>query len=700
MTDGVGAALFRRLRRLVGPAEERELTDAVLLRRFARRRDADAFAELVRRHGPMVLGVCRRRLGHAQDAEDAFQAAFLVLARKAGSVRRGASVGGWLHRVACHVAADARAAAARRRVVEEAAPAAAPADSAADEAERKELGPVLDEELRRLPQKYREVVVLCLLEGKTLAAAAAELDWPLGTVAGRLSRARDLLRRRLHRRGLAPAGENVPAAVVPPALADATIRASLNFAAGGAAAGVSAPSAALAKGALRTMSVNSWKAGAVLALLVGAAAAGGFVLWGRPPEKNPKAPGAPPVAGRPADDDAAAADRQTLVRGNNAFALDLYGRLRGRGGDLFFSPYSISSALAMAYAGADGDTAEQMAKTLHFDLPPDRLHPAFAALRRDLAGDEKTRGYDLRSAAGLWRAKRFALRPEFQDRIKADYGAGVVGEVDSFGTDEARRAINSWVEDRTDGKIKELIGPRALRDEARWVLVDAVAFRGAWALPFPKELTYKAPFRVSDEETVQASYMHLSADVFLYHVEGDDAVKDAGLEDGFRYLDGGSFKAVELPYAGKALSMVVFLPKQADGLDQFEEGLTADKLDGWMAAMKPRPVHVSLPRFRFDCEASLQPELTALGMGRAFDPEKANFSRLGPDRSWLDAAVHKAAVEVNEKGTEGAAATGLIGVGGKDEAARFTADHPFVFLIRDTRSGAVLFLGRVLSPRE
>jgi serpin B len=708
MTNGNGGPLLRQLRRMIGAARAETWTDAALLRRFTRSKDESAFAELVRRHGPMVLGVCRRRLGHAQDAEDAFQATFLVLARKAGSIRRRASVSGWLYRVACRLAADAREAAARRRAAEQSRPDQPPGPAAADEAERRELTPLLDEELLRLPEKYRRAVVLCCLEGKSLAAAAADLGWPLGTVAGRLSRARDLLRVRLSRRGLAPSAaisaaalaEGTALAAVPAELAKAAVQSALIFRTGAAAAGVSAPAAALAKGALRTMTVNKWKTAAVLAVVVGTAVAGGVALWGRPPVEAPPVPEKPaPAADRPADDGDKAADRRALVKGNNEFAVDLYGRLRIRSGNLFFSPYSISSALAMAYAGAGGDTAEQMAKVLHFDLPPGRLHPAFAALRQDVAGDDKKRGYELQVAAGLWRAKHFALRAEFKDLIKDNYGADVVGEVDSF-DGEARKAVNGWVDERTHGKIKELLGPRDLREDALWVLADAVYFRGGWALTFPKELTYDGDFRVSADEKVKTPLMHFSGDTFKFRFKGDDTLEKAGLEDGFNYLDAETFQALELPYVGKRASMVIFLPKKIDGLEAFEKEWTADKLDRWLAQMKPQPVDVFLPRFQFSSEARLDQTLSEMGMDRAFRADKADFSRMGSDRSWIDAAVHKAVVEVNEKGTEGSAATALVGVGGKVEMAEFKADHPFAFLIRDNRSGAVLFLGRVVNPKE
>ncbi len=288
-------AVLQHVRNLAGAGDA---TDADLLGRIAARREEAAFAAVLERHGPLVFGVCRRVLADVQDAEDAFQATFLVLARKAGSIRRGASLASWLHGVALRVSLEAKTRAALRRRHERAA-AALRRDGAPDEAPWADVRPALDEELRRLPEKYRAPLVLHYLEGKTKQEAARQLGWAEGTVSGRLDRARKLLRRRLVRRGVAvPAGalaavlsaEAAPAA--PPALQEATLRAALSFAAGAAASGVAPEVASLSERALRSLAAVRVKVGAALLLLAGMLAAGtGFVaqyLQASPPEEGPE----------------------------------------------------------------------------------------------------------------------------------------------------------------------------------------------------------------------------------------------------------------------------------------------------------------------------------------------------------------------------------------------------------------------------
>jgi RNA polymerase sigma factor (sigma-70 family) len=304
MPDGRLAAVVQRLQTLARAEQGGELTDAQLVQRFAAGRDEEAFALLVRRHGPLVLAVCRRVLGHEQDAEDAFQATFLILARRASSVRARVAVGSWLYRVAVRVALSAKGRPRPLPLGPEALPGREGNDPA-DEAARRELGPVIDEELRRLPEKYRVPVVLCWLQGKTHEAAAAELGWPRGTVAGRLARARDLLRARLTRRGVALSAGALAAglaeagqAAVPEGLARATAEGAARFAAARGGPGVSVHAIELARGALHAMFLTRIKvAGAVLLLLSLLAGAGSLALGGR--AAAPAAPQGRPPAAKP-----------------------------------------------------------------------------------------------------------------------------------------------------------------------------------------------------------------------------------------------------------------------------------------------------------------------------------------------------------------------------------------------------------------
>jgi serpin B len=377
-----------------------------------------------------------------------------------------------------------------------------------------------------------------------------------------------------------------------------------------------------------------------------------------------------------------ASDRRTVVQGNTAFALDLYARLAAREGNLFLSPHSISTALAMTSLGARGDTAAEMARVLHFSLDPEPLHPPLAALSRGPGSGTEKGGCELRVANRLWGQRGYEFLPDFLKATRMHYGAEIQ-EVDFVrATEAARRTINAWVERQTADKIKDLVPERVLDADTRLVLTNAIYFKGTWARVFPKARTAEAPFHVGPGHTVQVPLM--------------------SQRETFGYLRQKTFQAVELPYVGKDLSMVVFLPTDPDGLAAFEQLLTADHLTQWLGRLKPQSVDVSLPRFQIASEFSLKKELSALGMPLAFDMNRADFSGMSdhPEGLFLAAVIHKAFVEVNEKGTEAAAATAaVVKARGFSKAAEFRADHPFLFLIRDLRSGAVLFLGRVTNPR-
>jgi serpin B len=374
-------------------------------------------------------------------------------------------------------------------------------------------------------------------------------------------------------------------------------------------------------------------------------------------------------------------DVQAVVQGNTEFALALYRQLRSQEGNLFFSPYSISTALAMTYAGARGDTADEMAKALDFSLDQDRLHPAFAKLLADLNGDPKKRGYELSVANALWGQKNFGFLPDFLNLTRNNYGAGLQ-QVDFMGaTEAARQTINAWVEKETRDKIKELLKPGVLTGDTRLVLTNAIYFKGLWANQFKKKITQVEEFHTAPGASVKAPLMRLT--------------------EHFKYLDGGDFQALEMPYQGKDLSMVVLLPKKVDGLAGLEDKLTKENLTNWLARLGKREVRVALPRFKMTKEFSLKDALQALGMRQAFVPGGADFTGMsGSGRKlFISAVVHKAFVDVNEEGTEAAAATGVVvGLTSARIIPDFRADHPFVFVIRDTRSGSVLFMGRVTNP--
>jgi serpin B len=374
-------------------------------------------------------------------------------------------------------------------------------------------------------------------------------------------------------------------------------------------------------------------------------------------------------------------DARAVVKGNTNFALDLYAKLRAKEGNLFCSPFSISTALAMTSAGARGQTLTQMTTTLH--LPDQKeLHPALGALLAEVNAPGKKRGYELKAANALWGQQGHPFLKDFLNLNKKYYHAGLQQVDFAKSPDDARKTINRWVEKQTNDKIKDLLPPGTIEPLTRLVLTNAVYFKGDWASQFKKDRTKQGPFTLADGSKAKTPLMR-QAGRFAYH-------------------DGGSVQVLEMPYVGKDLSMVVLLPQKADGLADLEKSLTPDKLAGWIKALRPYTVDVTLPRFKLTHALSLKETLASMGMTDAFG-EKADFSGIDGTRDlYISAVVHKAFVDVNEKGTEAAGATGVI-VGARSAGVRrvaeFKADHPFVFLIRDRRSDSVLFLGRLANPK-
>jgi serpin B len=374
---------------------------------------------------------------------------------------------------------------------------------------------------------------------------------------------------------------------------------------------------------------------------------------------------------------------KTVVAGNSEFAFDLYAKLKNSpevkeaGGNLFFSPYSISAALAMTWAGARAETEKQMAQVLHFNLPQEQLHPVFGAMEKMLNDGGKKGEYRLSVANALWGQKGEGFLKEFLDLTNKYYGAGL-RQVDFITeAEKARITINVWVEKQTKDKIKELIKKGILGRDTVLVLTNAIYFKGDWASKFKEENTKTTPFYINEKTSI---------DVPMMHQKGD-----------FKYAETDAIQILELLYKGDDLSMVILLPKKIDETDELERSLTLANFDDWLSRLHKQEVVIYLPKFKMTSDFELSRILAEMGMPFAFS--RADFSGMNGRRDLVISNVlHKAFVEVNEEGTEAAAATAVVMARGLERTPVFRADHPFVFMIKDNRSGSILFIGRVVNP--
>jgi serpin B len=378
-------------------------------------------------------------------------------------------------------------------------------------------------------------------------------------------------------------------------------------------------------------------------------------------------------------------DAAAIASSNNQFALDLYTQLAADPGNLFLSPFSISTALAMTGAGAAGITDQELRQTLRFTLPGDRLHAGYGALLDSL---EVGRGFDLYTLATanrLFGQVGMPFLPSFLAITKDDYGAELQQLDFTSDSEAARAAVNDWVSDQTDGKIDELFPSGTIDDSTRLVLANAIVFKGNWATHFELSRTADAAFHLADGRTVQAHMMNRTGAIGMAEVPGG--------------------RLGMLPFRGKDLSMLVLLPNTADGLPALEAQLTSDALaqaiDRAGAAATTAAfanIEIALPRFDITSKLALPPALGKLGIESAFDPDTADFSGIAGERNlFIKGVLHEATITVNETGAEAAAATG-VDVGTTSLPPSFKADRPFVFAIFDHVTGSILFLGRVQDP--
>ncbi|XP_078686722.1 leukocyte elastase inhibitor-like isoform X13 [Branchiostoma floridae x Branchiostoma belcheri] len=372
---------------------------------------------------------------------------------------------------------------------------------------------------------------------------------------------------------------------------------------------------------------------------------------------------------------------EQLSAANTEFALSLYRQLCGDSGNVFFSPYSISVALAMTSLGARGSTEAAMKGTLCYkDMSNDVLHSTFSTLHQQLYASDK---YTLQTANRLYGEQTYSFLQDFLNATRKNYGAELASVDFKGAAEQVRGTINKWVEEQTKDKIKDLIPAGAVDAMTRLVLVNAIYFKGNWDKQFKAEMTQDMDFNINNNEKVKVPMMKM--------------------EEKFNYgeFQDQKFRVLELPYVEKELSMLIFLPDEVEGIRNLESALTATTLQTVSSQMYSTKVNLMLPRFKLEQDFSLGETLKKMGMGEAFS-DGADFSGMSAAADlFISEVVHKAFVEVNEEGTEAAAATGLVLIGRARmprPPMKFFADHPFIFLIRDNRSNSVLFFGKMQKP--
>jgi len=379
------------------------------------------------------------------------------------------------------------------------------------------------------------------------------------------------------------------------------------------------------------------------------------------------------------------ADLISLVAGNSDFAFDLYQALKNTDSNLFYSPHSISLALAMTYTGACGETAQQMADTLHFTLEDNRLHPAFNWLDIELgsrgegAKGKNGEGFRLNIVNAIWGQQGYKFLSEFLDVLAEDYGAGLRPLDFAKAPEDSRVTINNWVSKQTEGRIQDLI-PQGLIDiTTTLVLMNAIYFNAAWQYPFSEDMTDDGLFYLLNGDQVTVPMMKQT--------------------ETFGYGEGEAYQVVELPYDGRELSILILLPRSGE-FEAFEGSLDSKRIEAIVRGLENRRVSLTIPKFEFDSEFSLKETLSAMGMPIAFSGD-ADFSGITGSRElWIADVIHKAFISLDEEGTEAAAATAVVmpRLSIPEEPIEFNVDRPFIFLIRDIGTGAILFVGRIVNP--
>jgi serpin B len=371
---------------------------------------------------------------------------------------------------------------------------------------------------------------------------------------------------------------------------------------------------------------------------------------------------------------ATAETAKSVVDANNQFAFDLYNQLKQDGGNVFYSPFSIETALAMTYEGAKGETADEMQKVLHFPL--ENRQASFAKIINEI--NAGSNDYQLKTANALWAQKDYPFLDSYFNLVESYYGGNVTNLDFKADTENSRQTINNWVAEQTNDKIKDLIPAGMLSPAARLVITNAIYFKGKWIKQFEKKDTQEKDFKLSTGSTAKVQMMQLFGEEF-------------------NYTETENLQVLEMPYKGDELSMLILLPR--GNIESIESELNAGNLSLWRNSLKTEDVDMFIPKFKFETKYMMKQMLVNMGMQTAF-LDNADFSGMtGQIDLKISEVIHQAYVAVDEEGTEAAAATGVVFITSAYKPVKvFNADHPFIFIIQQKETGNILFMGRVENP--
>ncbi len=370
-----------------------------------------------------------------------------------------------------------------------------------------------------------------------------------------------------------------------------------------------------------------------------------------------------------------------IITANNQFALDLYAKYSSKQGNVFFSPYSISSALAMTYEGARGQTAQEMQNVMHFPNDITKMRSDFSSLYSKLNPANSL--YKLSTANALWAQKDYSFLPDYLNLVEKNYYGKTTNLDFKTDTENSRITINNWVANQTNDKILDLIPKGIIDSMTRLVLTNAIYFKANWSQQFESESTYEQDFNLTSTQSIKAKMMHQTSN--------------------FNYMENNNLQMLEMDYLGNDLSMLVILPK--DNINNLQSSINLQNLESWKKEMNPEEVQVSFPRFKFETKYLMADDLKEMGMPTAFSG-LADFSGMdGAKDLYIGQVIHQAFVNVSESGTEAAAATAVVMRAMSAEPGApspppkiFNANHPFIFLIQEKSTGTILFMGKVENP--